>query len=125
MKFDINTLRRAVCAVIVSGLLILVGLTSAQAQGRHGNGYGRHDNYGQQQRARNMYRRDLRRDLNRHQRLEKQALRNRLRTDRVYYGNTSDYRLRRRAAISSMRVHRRAERTALRQTLRSNRRHGH
>ncbi|HEX8491965.1 MAG TPA: hypothetical protein VF658_03930 [Pyrinomonadaceae bacterium] len=123
MKFDINTLKRATCAVIAACVLLLGTWTSAQAQRRSRgavNGYP--DNaYGQQRRAQNRYWRDRRRNLQRHQRYERSTLRDRWRRDRDDYDNTRDWRARRKSERRALRVHQKTERREFKQTFKNRR----
>lgn len=103
MKFDINTLKRATCAVIAACVLLL-GTWTAQAQRRSRgaiNGYP-NNSYGQQRRTQNRYWRERRQDLQRHQRYERISSRERWRNsnerwrDRRDDNNNNDWRNRRK-----------------------------
>ena len=123
MKFDINTLKRSLCAVMAMGLLALATLTTAQAQRRY-RAYGDPQNYGQQRRARVHYRNNVRRDLKRHQKFERQALKSRIRSERETFGNSRDLRWRQRNQREALRLHQRAEKRSFKQTFK-NRHRGH
>ena len=117
MKFDINTLKRATCAVIAACMLVLGTWTTTQAQRRSRgavNGYP-HNYYGQQRRAQNRYWREQRQTIQRHQRLERRALRDRWRTDRDDFDNNREWRERRKSERRALRVHQRTERQAFKQ----------
>ena len=115
MKFDINTLKRATCAVIAACVLLLGTVTATQAQYRYRRYDDNQRNYGQQRRAQNRYWRDRRHNLQRHQRYERSVLRDRLRTERGTYGNNHDWRRFRKAERKELKRHQKYERQEFKQ----------
>jgi hypothetical protein len=122
MKFDSNTVKRTICAVIATGVLMLGAWTGAQAQGRYSRYYGGQRNYGQQRRIENLERRDARHILQRHQRYERMIYRDRWGGRRDNDVDQRDWRQNRNGERTALRLHQRAERQAFKQTLRNRRR---
>lgn len=121
MKFDINTLKRATCAVIAACVLLLGTWTAAQAQRLYKPYYGGPRNYGQLRRAQNRYRRERRQDLQRHQRDERSDLRDRLYTERGIYGNNHDWRRFRKDERKELKRHQKYERQQFKQQFKNRR----
>ena len=124
MKFDINTLKRATCAVIAACVLLLGTWTTTQAQRRSRgawNGYP-NNSYGQRRRAQNRIWRQRRHVIQRHQRLERSALRDRWRDSRDDYDNNREWRERRKSERKTLKVHQRTERQAFKQRFKNRRR---
>ena len=124
MKFDINTLKRATCAVIAAFVLLIGTWVPTQAQRRSRgavNGYP-NNYYGQQRRAQNRYWRVRRHNLQRHQRFERRTLRARWRRDRDGYYNNSDWRTRRKSERKALKVHQRTERREFKERFKNRRR---
>jgi hypothetical protein len=112
MKFDINTLKRATCAVIAACVLLLGTWTQAQSQRRvRGaiNGYP-NNAYGQQRRMQNRIWRERRHDLQRHQRYERSTLRDRWRDNRDDNDNNRDWRNRRKFERKELKLDQKYER---------------
>ena len=123
MKFDSDTVKRTICAVIATGVLMLGAWTGAQAQGRYARyNYGQPRNYGQQRRVENLERRDARHILQRHQQYERMIYRDRWGGRRDNNIDQQDWRRNRKYARTALRLHQREERQALRQTWRNRRR---
>ena len=121
----IGTLRKFLCTLSV-GIALLLGMSlQAEAQRRYpsSNGRWRARNYGQQVSARRHQRNRLRRALVRHQRIERRTLNTRLRRDRETYGNSSDWRTRRRQERTTLRMHQREEKRTFKQGWKNNGKH--
>jgi hypothetical protein len=129
MKFDINTLKRATCAVIAACVLLL-GTWTAQAQRRsRGADNGYPDNtYGQQRRTQNRYWRERRQDLQRHQRYERISSRERWRNSNERWrerrddnDNNRDWRNRRKDERRDFKREQRSERREFKERFRNRR----
>jgi len=132
MSLEINTLKKGLGTLSLSILLLLGTGISTQAQRRHGPppwapAYGRRYDrpYGQVVSARRHARNELRRDLNRNDRLERRALNDRLRYERRTYGNNPTWRDQRRLERQDLRIHQRDERDTFRQSWKNNGRGRH
>ena len=117
----IGTLRKFLCTLSI-GIALLLGMSlQAEAQRRHPPshapawGLRNARPYGQRVSARRHERNRLRRDLVRHQRIERRTLNTRLRTDRETYGNSSDWRTHRRQERANLRTHQREEKRTFKQ----------
>jgi hypothetical protein len=122
IKFDINTLKRATCAVIAACVLLL-GTWTAQAQRRSRgaiNGYP-NNTYGQQRRAQNRYWRERRHDLQRHQRYERASSRERWRNSRDDNDNNRDWRNSRKEERRELKRHQRYERREFKERFKNRR----
>lgn len=123
MKFDINTLKRATCVVMTACVLLLGTTMLSQAQRRDRTRNAPQVYYGPPVRnPQNIYRRDARQDLQRHQKYERLIIRDRWARGQVV-GNR-DWRERRKFERKAFKLHQRAEKQAFKQTWK-NRRRGH
>jgi hypothetical protein len=126
MKFDINTLKRATCAVIAMCVLLL-GTWTTQAQQRRYTRYrgavnGYPNNYsGQQNRARARIWRERRQELQRDQRFERRSLRERWRNNRDDSDNRRDWREGRKSERRELRRDQRDDRREFRDRFRNRR----
>jgi hypothetical protein len=124
----ISTLKRFLCTVSMGCALLLVMSVESEAQRRyppsHAPAYGLRNQrpYGQQVSARRHYRNELRRDLIRHQRLERQAYHEQRGQQREIYGNSRDWRYQQRENRAALRLHQREEKAVFRQTWKNNKR---
>jgi hypothetical protein len=123
----ISTVKKVLCTLSVSVLLLLGMGISTQAQHRHGPppwapAYGRRNArpYGLIVSARKHRRNELRRDLRLDQRRERRILNARLRNDRAINGNNRVWRNERREERRDLRVDQREEREGLRDRLKDN-----
>jgi hypothetical protein len=123
----IGTLKRVLCTLSVSVLLLLGMGISTQAQRRNGpppwapaNGRRNARPYGQIVSARRHHRNELRRDLRLDQRSERRILNSRLRNEREINGNNRVWRNQRREERRDLRVDQREDREALRDRFKNN-----
>lgn len=124
---EIGTVKKVLCTLSVSVLLLLGMGISTQAQRRHGPpswapAYGRRNTrpYGQIVSARKHRRNELRRDLRLDQRSDRRILNERLRNERLNSGNTRVWRNERREERRDLRTDQREEREALRDRFKNN-----
>lgn len=122
MKFNINTLKRAMCAVIAAVVLLLGVWTPAEAQRRRNGSYNGYRNYGQWRRTQNIDRRYAVRDLRRRQRHERYVIRDRWSNGRGNFDNNRNWRDRRKDERKELKRHQRAERQLLKERFKSRRR---
>jgi len=123
----IGTLKKVLCTLSVSVLLLLGMSITTQAQHRHGPppwapAYGRRNMrpYGRIVSARKHHRNELRRDLRLDQRSERRILNARLRNERETNGNNRVWRNERREDRRDLRTDQREEREALRDRFKNN-----
>lgn len=119
----ISTLRKVLCTLSVSVLLLLGMSIQTQAQRRYPRAYGRRDvrPYGQLVSARRHYRNSLRRDLRLHQRDERRIFNSRLRYERGVYGNSRAWRYERKQERQALKLHQRQEKENFKQRWKNNR----
>jgi hypothetical protein len=124
----INTLKKILCTLLV-GVALMLGMSiPTQAQGGPppwAPAYGRRNNrpYGQLVSERRHRRNALRHDLMLRERLDRQALNDRLRNDRQLYGNNPTWRDQRKQERQDLRLQQREERGQFRQTWKGRGRH--
>jgi hypothetical protein len=123
----ISTLKKVLCTLSVSVLLLLGMGISTQAQRRNGPppwapAYGRRNTrpYGQIVSARRHHRNELRRDLRLDQRSERRILNSRLRNERQINGDNRVWRDERRVERRDLGADQRGEREALRDRFKNN-----